>query len=65
MNQRAGCVPDDCIVMAHNSSREGETTRWLTSCLCGFLVHDLGTREAAEDTRLHHLGLPSLLGSVQ
>lgn len=43
--------------------RLGGPSAWLVSCLCGFLVTDLGTRDAAEDTRLFHLGLPSLLGA--
>lgn len=43
--------------------RAGQPQRWLVSCLCGFLVTDLDTIEAAEDTRLWHLGLPSLLGA--
>lgn len=35
---------------------------WRVRCSCGFMVYDLDTEEAADDTARWHLGLPSELG---
>ena len=55
---RPGCL----AASSWGNAYDGSTARYRVKCECGFLVTNLSSAEAAEDTYRWHKGLSSTLG---